>query len=135
MFTIKFFGIFVISDKQDSGVTHRSERSKTDAGCSDDMGIATTRTEDRCMAITGKQDYAEEYFEHHEGVLNAGVLLALPALISRGLEKFFKVFHPFPPWLYGLHHMIIILCGIVPDKESRTIKEISTWRTGETFRT
>jgi len=43
-------------------------------------------------------------------VLNAGVLFALPALISQGLERFFKVFNPLPPGFYGLHHIILILC-------------------------
>ena len=62
------------------------------------------------MAVTGKQDYAPSLFEHHESVFNAGVLFALPALISQGLERFFKVFNPLPPGFYGLHHVILILC-------------------------
>ena len=62
------------------------------------------------MAVTGKQDYAPSLFEHQESVLNAGVLFALPALISQGLERFFKVFNPLPPGFYGLHHVILILC-------------------------
>lgn len=49
-------------------------------------------------------------FEHQESVLNAGVLLSIPALISQGLDKAFKVFKPLPPGFYGLHHIIIILC-------------------------
>jgi len=62
------------------------------------------------LAVTGKQDYAPSLFEHQESVLNAGVLFALPALISQGLERFFKVFNPLPPGFYGLHHVILILC-------------------------
>lgn len=62
------------------------------------------------MAVTGKQDYAPSLFEHHESVLNAGVLFALPSLISQGLERFFKVFKPLPSGFYGLHHVILILC-------------------------
>ena len=62
------------------------------------------------MAVTGQQDYAPSLFEHQESVLNAGVLFALPALISQGLERFFKVFNPLPPGFYGLHHVILILC-------------------------
>lgn len=62
------------------------------------------------MAVTGQQDYAPSLFEHHQSVLNAGVLFALPALISQGLERFFKVFNPLPPGFYGLHHVILILC-------------------------
>lgn len=62
------------------------------------------------MAVTGIQDYAPSLFEHQESVLNAGVLFALPSLISQGLERFFKVFNPLPPGFYGLHHVILILC-------------------------
>ena len=62
------------------------------------------------MAVTGQQDYAPSLFEHQESVLNAGVLFALPALISQGLERFFKVFNPLPPGFYGLHHVILIMC-------------------------
>ena len=43
-------------------------------------------------------------------MLNAGVLFAIPALISQGLERFFKVFKPLPSGFYGLHHVILILC-------------------------
>jgi hypothetical protein len=62
------------------------------------------------LAVTGTQAYAPDLFEHHESVLNAGVLFSIPALISQGLDKTFKVFKPLPPGFYGLHHIIIILC-------------------------
>ncbi|WP_371135784.1 putative transposase, partial [Reyranella sp.] len=62
------------------------------------------------MAVTGAQAYAPSLFEHQESVLNAGVLFAIPALISQGLERFFKVFKPLPSGFYGLHHVILILC-------------------------
>jgi hypothetical protein len=62
------------------------------------------------LAVTGQQDYAPSLFEHQESVLNAGALFALPALISQGLGRFFKVFNPLPSGFYGLHHVILILC-------------------------
>ena len=74
------------------------------------MGIAVSRQEERGLAVTGKQDYAPSLFEHQESVLNAGVLFAIPALISQGLERFIKVFNPLPAGFYGLHHVILILC-------------------------
>lgn len=74
------------------------------------MGIAATREEERALAVTGQQDYAPSLFEHQESVLNAGVLFAIPALISQGLERFIKVFNPLPKGFYGLHHVILILC-------------------------
>jgi hypothetical protein len=43
-------------------------------------------------------------------VLHAGSLFAIPALISQGLDLFFKVFKPLPGGFYGLHHMILTLC-------------------------
>lgn len=43
-------------------------------------------------------------------MLNAGVLLAIPALLSQGLDKAFKVYSPLPPGFYGLHHMLLLLC-------------------------
>ncbi|MDP3912964.1 MAG: hypothetical protein Q8R96_04405, partial [Bacteroidota bacterium] len=80
------------------------------AKAAEGIGIAATRQEERGLAVTGQQDYAPSLFEHQESVLNAGVLFALPALISQGLERFFKVFNPLPPGFYGLHHVILILC-------------------------
>lgn len=62
------------------------------------------------MAPTGTQDYAPSIFENQESVLNAGVLFAIPALISQGLGRFFKVLNPLPPGFYGLHHVVITLC-------------------------
>ncbi len=62
------------------------------------------------MAVTGLQDYAPSLFENQESVLNAGVLFSIPALISQGLGKTFKIFKPLPAGFYGLHHIILILC-------------------------
>jgi len=62
------------------------------------------------LAVTGKQEYAPSLFEPQQSVLNAGVLFAIPALMSQGLDKFFKIFNPLPPGFYGLHHVILTLC-------------------------
>lgn len=62
------------------------------------------------MAATGQLAYASSQFEHQESVLNAGVLFAIPALISQGFERFFKIFNPLPSGFYGLHHVILTLC-------------------------
>lgn len=74
------------------------------------MGIATARTEERCLAVTGNQSHAESQFDHHKSVLNAGVLLSIPALISQGLEKVFTTYGPLPPGFYGLCHIILLSC-------------------------
>jgi hypothetical protein len=47
---------------------------------------------------------------HNESVLNAGSLIAIPSLISQGLNQFFKVLNPLPYGFYGLHHVVLILC-------------------------
>ena len=62
------------------------------------------------MAATGQLAYASSQFEHQQSVLNAGVLFAIPALISQGFERFFKVLNPLPSGFYGLHHVILTLC-------------------------
>lgn len=74
------------------------------------MGIATTREDERVMAMSGSNEYAPCIFEHQESVLNAGVLFSIPALLSQGLDKAFNVFRPLPAGFYGLHHIILILC-------------------------
>ena len=62
----------------------------------EDLGIAASRIEERVLAVTGKQEYAQSYFEHQESVLNAGVLFAIPSLIAQGLKKAFNVYSPLP---------------------------------------
>ncbi len=66
--------------------------------------------EERALAVTGTQQYAPSYFDHNESVLNAGVLLSIPALISQGLGKAFSVYSQLPPGFYGLQHMLLLLC-------------------------
>lgn len=74
------------------------------------MGIAATRVEERVLAAIGLQECAPSLFEHNESVLHAGVLLSLPALMSQGLNKAFKVYSPLPSGFYGLQHMLLLLC-------------------------
>ena len=76
----------------------------------ENIGIAASRTEERALAVTGKQDYAQSYFDNNESVLNAGVLLAIPALISQGLSKAFSTYSPLPSGFYGLQHILLLLC-------------------------
>ena len=62
------------------------------------------------MASTGMLAYAPSVFEQHQSVLNAGVLFAIPALITQGLNRFFKVLNPLPSGFYALHHIVLIMC-------------------------
>jgi len=53
-------------------------------------------------------EYAQTSFANHASVMNAGVLLALPALLSQGMDKAFKVFNPHS--YYGLNHIVLLFC-------------------------
>jgi hypothetical protein len=88
----------------------RSERSYQDAQAGEETGIAVTRIEERALAVTGTQVYAPSLFESNESVENGGVLFALPALISQGLDKLFTSFRNLPNGFYGLHHILLLLC-------------------------
>jgi hypothetical protein len=74
------------------------------------MGIAATRIEERGLAVTGLQAYASSRFDSNESVENGGVLFALPALLSQGLNKLFTSFRRLPNGFYGLHHILLLLC-------------------------
>ena len=62
------------------------------------------------LAVTGLQDHAASQFESHKSVLNAGVLLSIPALLSQGLGKAFTTYCPLPPGFYGLIHIVLLSC-------------------------
>lgn len=91
-------------------VSTRSDRSYTDAKCAEGMGIATTNESARIAASKGLMDYAQTKFDTHQGVMNAGVLLALPALCAQGLSKAFTTYDDLPRGYYGLHHIILLFC-------------------------
>jgi len=63
-------------------------------------------------------------------VLNAGVLMALPALISQGLSSFFKVYNPLASGFYGLHHMILISCFLALCR-IKTTEQLKQYAPGE----
>jgi hypothetical protein len=86
----------------------RSQRSEIDAHSVTGTGV--TMEEERGLACTGMQVYADSRFEAHESVLHGGVLFALPALISQGLDKIFAGFRQLPNGFYGLHHIILLMC-------------------------
>ena len=85
-------------------------RSYQDAQAGEGMGIAATRIEERILAVTGSQVYAASQFDSNESVENGGVLLALPSLLSQGLDKLFTSFSNLPKGFYGLHHILLLLC-------------------------
>ena len=99
-----------ISSSTESTMETRSNRSALDALMGEEIGIGVTRIEERALAVTGEQIYAESLFESNESVENAGVLFALPALISQGFDKLLATFKNLPCGFYGLHHILLLLC-------------------------
>ena len=61
------------------------ERAERDAAQAQGAGTAVKRLEERLLACQGELTQAAPHFEPMDGVSNAGVLLALPALIGEGL--------------------------------------------------
>ncbi len=82
------------------------------------------------MAVTGIQAFAPSLFEANESVLNGGVLLSLPALVSQGLERVFKVLRPLRAGFYGLHHMVL-LTGFMALCRIRNAEQLKSHAPGE----
>jgi len=100
----------IVSTASSTCLVSRSERSYQDAQGGEDMGIAVSRIEERVLATTGSQIYAQTLFDSNESVENGGVLFSIPALISQGLDKLFATFRTLPKGFYGLHHILLLLC-------------------------
>ena len=92
-----------------SGATDKSERSIQDSKVAESFGVACTRQEERALAAIGLMKIAESRFEHCNDVTNAGVLIALPALVENGLyyeiDKCFTEFNGY----YSVTHIITLL--------------------------
>jgi len=84
------------------------ERSKTDAVAGEGIGVAATRHEERALAALGKLAQAPTYFEAHQSVQYAGVLLSLPALESQGLGVLLDTYDELDGY-YGLSHVVLLL--------------------------
>jgi hypothetical protein len=72
------------------------------------LGIATTRFEERAASALGAAGPAAPRFEHHNGVLNGGVLLLLPALMVQGLFTVNQT-HQLKQGYYGLEQVALTL--------------------------
>ncbi len=85
-----------------------SERSREDANCSG--GIGVKREVERFAASAGKLTEALPSFSSNEGVRNAGVLLAIPALLSLGyLDVAQNVYGSLKKGFYGLKSTFLIM--------------------------
>jgi hypothetical protein len=76
------------------------------------MGIACTRKEERVQAALGELTEAAPIFETNTDVRSAGVLLALPSLLSNGLLKYCDQFFSLPKGYYGLQSLLMTLAFV-----------------------
>ncbi len=73
------------------------------------MGIATTRYEERVLASIGQRGHAKAEFKNSQSIGHGGVLFAIPALISQGLQKFKELYKLPKNHYYGLESCILTL--------------------------
>ena len=76
------------------------------------MGIGCTRVEERAVAALGELNGAEPVFTPNIDVKSAGVLLALPSLLSNGLLKFSQEHLSLSKGYYSLQSLLIILAFV-----------------------
>jgi len=90
------------------GLAGPAERAKEDL--LSQAGVAVRRHTERMLASAGRLAEALPRFEPAEGVCHAGVLLALPALLSLGLLQVGeRVYQPLRNGFYGLRSMLLVL--------------------------
>ena len=83
-----------------------SARALVDQAC--EPGVAVTRTTERALASQGRLVEAEPEFQPAEAVPNAGVLLALPALLEQGLlEVGERVYGKLRNGFFGLRSVLL----------------------------
>ncbi len=99
-----------ILKREDSTINLKgpSERSKQDQ-CGEG-GIGVKRNNERVLAMVGMLHEASPSFVPVEGVQRAGVLLALPALLSQGLLEVGKdVYRSLRNGFFGLQSVLLVL--------------------------
>ena len=89
------------------GPTRLSERSLADSEAA--LGYATTREVDRQLAACGLLAAAGLEFTAADDVPQAGVLCALPALLTEGLLRHTRTFYALSPGYYPLEAIFLYL--------------------------
>ena len=104
-------------------------RSEIDASCTG--GIATKRELDRALAPTGLLEEAQAEFAPAESVGKAGVLVALPALLSQGLIEVGEgVYGRLKNGYYGLTSMLLAF-GLMALMRIKSAEGLSNHAPGE----
>ncbi len=107
------------------------ERAERDAAQAQGAGTAVKRIEERMLASQGKLGQAAPHFEPMEGVANAGVLLAVPAVIGEGLlSSAERIYAPLKAGFYGLHSILLCLV-MMALLRIKTIDGLSAHQPGE----
>ena len=73
------------------------------------MGYGATRTGERVAAAMGELESAPIRFQPGLDVAQAGVLLALPALLATGLLRYTRQFYTLPRGFYGIESIFLLL--------------------------
>jgi transposase-like protein len=117
--------------RQRRAVLSAGERAERDAAQAQGAGTAVKRLEERLLASQGELAQAPPHFEPVEGVANAGVLLALPAIIGEGLlSSAERVYTPLKAGFYGLHSILLCLV-MMALLRIKTIERLSGHQPGE----
>ena len=85
---------------------------------------------ERILAATGKLQEVPTVFAHHQSVEHAGILLALPALISQGLLQASEVYQSLKKGYYGLDHILLLL-AFMALLRIRNPEQLKTCKPGE----
>ena len=105
------------------------QRSTVDATCAG--GVAVKRDVDRALAQVGMLAEARPRFEPAEAVANAGVLVALPALLEQGLvDVGQQVYGAMKHGYFGLASMLLSF-GVMALLRIKSIEGLSTHSPGE----
>jgi hypothetical protein len=98
------------ASRQRRAVLTPRARAERDAAPARGAGTAVKRQDERRLASQGQLTAAAPQFEPVEGVANAGVLLALPAVIGEGLLRHAQqIYAPLKAGFYGLQSILLCL--------------------------
>jgi transposase len=99
----------LIESRDSEAALTKSSRNLVDTTAADGMGTGCTRVGDRILASLGKMVGAPIRFERCLDVPFAGVLCALPALLTNGLLKGAKQFLSQVKGYYTTFHILLLL--------------------------
>ena len=116
---------------QETETTPSTPRQRSDVDATCPGGVAVKRDVDRALAQGGKLAEAMPQFEPAESVANAGVLVALPALLGQGLVDVGQdVYGALKNGYFGLASTLLAF-GLMALMRIKSIEGLSTHSPGE----